>query len=208
MEKKSWLSKLEDLDEDQTREGKNPRRKQFGLGRPPDNLISYIAGGAGIVLVIILVVIFARGGGDVSSKEIQELSDRLDAMDQRLQDIEQQSQERQLAVSETWTHSQDLNRRLEVQRENIDDMRQQLAALKKEAPAAPARQPDPQPVQRPQPAEEPDTEDEHDYHEVQVGENLFRIGLKYGLSADELRKMNDLGPDEPIHPGQKLRVSR
>ncbi len=200
MERKNWINKLDDLDEDQPGEGNNPRRKQFGLGRPPDNLIPYIAGGAGIVLVIILVVVFARGGDDVTSQEIQEISSRLETVEQRVQRIEEQAEQRQVAFADVWETSRDLNRRLEVQRENIDDMRQKLAALEEEPPATP----DPEPVQRPEPV----ADDEHVYHEVQAGENLFRIGLEYGISADEIRELNDLSPDEPIQPGQKLRVSQ
>ncbi|WP_291319970.1 LysM peptidoglycan-binding domain-containing protein [Desulfonatronospira sp.] len=206
MERKNWINKLDDLDEDQPREGNNPKRRQFAMGRPPDNLVPYIAGGAGIVLVIILVVIFARGGDDVSSQEIQEISSRLQALEESMQSLEEQAEERQVAFTDIWETSRDLNRRLEVQRENIDDMRQQLAALEEDPPA----RPDPAPVRPPEPAEQPEPEPdaEHVYHEVQVGENLFRIGLEYGLSADEIRELNDLGPDDPIYPGQKLRVSQ
>ena len=205
MEKKSWINKLDDLDEDQPRENNNPRRRQFGMGRPPDNLISYIAGGAGIALVIILVVIFARGGSDVSSQEIQEISSRLETLEERMQSLENQAEQRQVAFVDVLETARDLNRRLEMQRENIDDMRQNLAALEEDPPA----RPDPEPAQPTEPAERPETEanDEHVYHEVQAGENLFRIGLEYGLSPDEIRELNNLGPNEPIHPGQKLRVS-
>ncbi len=44
------------------------------------------------------------------------------------------------------------------------------------------------------------------HHTVKKGENLYRIGIKYGLKMDELRKLNKLGPDTSIYPGQKLRV--
>jgi LysM repeat protein len=43
-------------------------------------------------------------------------------------------------------------------------------------------------------------------HTVQEGENLFRIGLQYDITADQIRRWNDLGPNEPIHPGQKLKI--
>jgi LysM repeat protein len=42
---------------------------------------------------------------------------------------------------------------------------------------------------------------------VESGDNLFRIGQKYGLSVDQLRKLNDLTADSKIFPGQKLKVS-
>jgi LysM repeat protein len=44
------------------------------------------------------------------------------------------------------------------------------------------------------------------HHVVQKGENLFRIALKYGLTVDELRKLNNLPPDASIQPSQKLLV--
>ncbi len=44
------------------------------------------------------------------------------------------------------------------------------------------------------------------HHVVQKGENLFRIAFKYGLTVDELRKLNNLPPDASIQPNQKLLV--
>jgi LysM repeat protein len=44
------------------------------------------------------------------------------------------------------------------------------------------------------------------YHQVQKGQNLFRISLKYDVEVEELRRWNDLGKNEPIYPGQKLIV--
>ena len=43
-------------------------------------------------------------------------------------------------------------------------------------------------------------------HQVQQGDNLYRIGLKYGVSVQELKKWNEL-PNEDITTGQVLRVS-
>ena len=44
------------------------------------------------------------------------------------------------------------------------------------------------------------------FHAVQPEETLYRISLKYGLSVDQLKELNQL-PDHTIRPGQKLRVS-
>lgn len=44
------------------------------------------------------------------------------------------------------------------------------------------------------------------YHTVQPQETIFRISKQYGISQDELRRLNNLGPNDPIKVGQKLRV--
>lgn len=44
------------------------------------------------------------------------------------------------------------------------------------------------------------------FHLVQPQETIFRISRQYGISQDELRKLNNLGPNDPIKVGQKLRV--
>lgn len=43
-------------------------------------------------------------------------------------------------------------------------------------------------------------------HRVEVGENLFRIGLKYGVSAFDLMSANDLERPEALKAGTTLRV--
>ena len=45
------------------------------------------------------------------------------------------------------------------------------------------------------------------YHEVKPKETLYQISRRYGLTVDDLRKLNRLTPETVIHPGQKLIVS-
>ena len=45
------------------------------------------------------------------------------------------------------------------------------------------------------------------YHEVRRGETLFRISKDYGLSLEQLCRLNQITPETPIQPGQKLLVS-
>ena len=45
-----------------------------------------------------------------------------------------------------------------------------------------------------------------DYHTVNKGENLTKIGLRYGVTSDFLMKLNSLSSDT-IYIGQQLRVS-
>jgi LysM repeat protein len=46
------------------------------------------------------------------------------------------------------------------------------------------------------------------YHEVKRGETLYRISKQYGMTVDELRRLNKLSPNQPIEVGQKLLVSK
>jgi RND family efflux transporter MFP subunit len=45
------------------------------------------------------------------------------------------------------------------------------------------------------------------YHEVRKGDSLYMIANKYGLSVDELCRLNNIHPHQIIRPGQKLLVS-
>jgi LysM repeat protein len=46
------------------------------------------------------------------------------------------------------------------------------------------------------------------YHEVGKGENLSVIAQKYGITVDELCRLNKITPKTVIQPGQKLLVSK
>jgi len=46
------------------------------------------------------------------------------------------------------------------------------------------------------------------YHDVRAGETLWGISRIYGLTVDELRRLNELTPGEVIYPGQKLMLGR
>jgi hypothetical protein len=43
-------------------------------------------------------------------------------------------------------------------------------------------------------------------HEVQPGETLWNIAQRYGMSVDEIVRLNRLNPSETIYPGQKILV--
>jgi LysM repeat protein len=44
-------------------------------------------------------------------------------------------------------------------------------------------------------------------HEVQPGETLWNIAQRYGMSIDEIVRLNRLNPSETIYPGQKILVN-
>jgi len=44
------------------------------------------------------------------------------------------------------------------------------------------------------------------FHVVQKGENLFRISVKYDVALDQLANINDMKVNDPIYPGQKIKL--
>ena len=44
------------------------------------------------------------------------------------------------------------------------------------------------------------------YHTVNAGETLFRIGRRYGVKPEKIRRLNRLDKGAVIHPGQKLLI--
>jgi lipid-binding SYLF domain-containing protein len=54
----------------------------------------------------------------------------------------------------------------------------------------------------------PRSQAEGRYHVVRSGDTLSKIGNHYGISVDELCRLNNIKKTDTIHPGQKLLVSR
>jgi LysM repeat protein len=83
----------------------------------------------------------------------------------------------------------------------LDALAQKVEALEKQ------KQPAVEPKAKPSAPAKPAVSTEKRYHTVQRGETLYGISKKYRISPEELRKLNDLSPDQSIRTGQKLLVS-
>ena len=61
--------------------------------------------------------------------------------------------------------------------------------------------------QKPVPESHDETGTNIRYHQVLAGETLYRISLKYGLTVEELRRINKIAPEAVLYVGQRLIVS-
>ena len=54
--------------------------------------------------------------------------------------------------------------------------------------------------------EKPPPKTESEVYEVRPGDSLWRVAIEHGMSVEELMRLNDLAPNQPIYPGQKIFV--
>ena len=51
------------------------------------------------------------------------------------------------------------------------------------------------------------SQEKKQYHKVVRGDTLYSISKKYGLSVEEICRLNNLKQNQSIQPGQKLMVT-
>lgn len=150
-----------------------------------------------ILIGIILVFVFAGGilyflGKRPAGDEASPLPSKVAALEQKIAGLEKQLAELRGHIS---TPAPDPAL---VQR--LDALAQKVEALAKE------KQPPVDLKAKASPPPKPAVSSEKRYHTVKRGETLYGISKKYGISEEELRKLNDLSAGQPLRIGQKLLV--
>jgi LysM repeat protein len=171
------------------------------------SIIPYVIGGVALIVLIIIIIFMISAPGDVADNErlqaietrIQQLEGKLatiGVIDQALDRLAKQEQELDLLGNR-------LDRFETTVKTQIDQIIKELGILHQKT----AHTPTPE-TQTPQPAAENKKELKQSYHQVRPGETLYGISRLYGLTVDQLRSFNNIGPDAAIQPGQKLKLSR
>jgi membrane-bound lytic murein transglycosylase D len=87
----------------------------------------------------------------------------------------------------------------------VDTLAQRIEALEKRPVAAVADKPKAAAKEKKEKAVAPSGKKTHT---VQKGETVYGISKKYGMKPADLRKLNNLGDEDPVKPGQKLVVGK
>jgi LysM repeat protein len=199
-----------DFDEEDESIGYSPRHRRIKRRSSFFDFLSQrktlIFAGAATLLIIILVALFSGENNELSQKDLTALSTRVDLLENRLTRLEEvelriaslQEQENNLrqSLGETKTLITSLAQR-------VDELAQRLEA-EGEAGTGVVKGTEAGEVETEKPVSPP----KRRVHEVRRGETLYRIALKYGLTVDELCRLNNISPSQPIHPGQKLIIGR
>ena len=147
-----------------------------------------IAGGV-LVLFVLIIIYMTRD----TSSGIEELQKRVALLEERMTQAGGQS--RNLSVAPE---------KIEVLRKEFAEKTRQLEAdftrLRQEMEPVTSRA---APVAAPSVAQSPRG---LKHHTVMKGETLFGIGKKYGITVEELRRLNNLKSNQSIMAGQKLIV--
>lgn len=149
---------------------------------------SIIITGVGVLILIIVFVVFFKAHRKTVTVDLNTVKLSLKMLEGRLTHLEKQVPQFEESMSKLEQPEPLLTRRLDELSQKIDQLEKRIA------PATTETEP---------PAGVPKAL----YHEVRSGETLYRIGKKYGLSVDQLRRLNNIDPNQTIKPGQKLLVS-
>jgi len=162
-------------------------------------------GGAGLLVLIILVVLLFLGGKEAPSEDLSLLQARLTRMEarikatgvleNRIQQIEEQGKEVRQSLLKT-----DLS--IRTIKGDLNQLIEAFEGSQKKTPPVPKK------VEAPKSVKEASiAQAEKGYHLVSRGETLYRISKQYGISVDDLRRLNNMDSNALIHPGQKLLVA-
>ncbi len=204
MKEKDLLESLDENDDEEAlEEGQGysswnkDRRQELDSDASKRSLKPYLLLGAGLVVLVAFVVLFiplSRTTG--SSSQMKSLEGRLKNVEDRLFALE--GVEKRLATLEQRSAG------IDGSEKKVAQLEQRVAELTKltEKPAAPS------PTKAQKASTSPQPAPEARYHKVRAGETVYSIARHYGLTVDELMRLNKLTPEAVLHPGDKLVVSK
>ena len=186
-----------------TEKDENIHSHRAFLGSKPAKIL--IFGGAGILLLIVLIALFSGGDKKLSTEELIAIRVRLDILAKRLTRLERV----ELRIASLEKQEKGLQHSIvEMDRSGIyltqqlDKLTQRLDSLEKGTAPVAAKTGVSKAIKK-----KPLSPGKKRFHKVSPGESLYGISKKYGISVGELCRLNNITPNRVIHPGQKLLVT-
>jgi LysM repeat protein len=166
--------------------------------------VPYVAAGVVALVVILGFTMYGTSAKDSAlAEEVAVLAKHLDDIEFRLGNLEQANSGGESITTLRENH-ENLSRQFQALEaklgQSLNQINGQLASLEKsQQPAAkPAATAPAKKTAKVAPAK---------VHVVKAGETLYQISRQYGLTVDQLKKINKMGTDVTIRPGQELKVS-
>ena len=176
----------------------SPQDRTYSKGRgirTDDNKRFPVLLGIALILIFLAGIIYfiTKRPTPTDTKGEETLASKIAALEQKVSGLETQITELQGKLNKGTTDTYLLHQ-LEVLTKRVEALEkrgQQPVVESKTRPAPP----------------KPAVTSQKKYHTVQKGETLLKIGKKYGIAVEELRKLNNLSKGQSIKIGQKLLVS-
>ena len=167
----------DDLSYSQNYDGYRRARESYDSKALRKTLIFW---GAGILLLALLVVLLFSGDSKEVLDELAAIKDRVVQLEKRLPEFERAGEK----VTRLEGRVRELKKSISKLNKSVaSKSRAPRDAKKRSAPPAKGR-----------------------FHTVRPGDTLYGIAGKYGLTVEQLRRYNNLGKNQGISPGQKLRI--
>ena len=186
------------------RKNKNIRHPKAPRDFQPQRKL-LILGGAGVLLLIVLIAIFFRNGNELSTEDLPTIHARLSQLEKRLTRLEGMEdrivfldkQEKELLdyIAETDKSGKHLAERLDELTQKVNRLEERMAVTHANTETSLTVQRKAFPLTKGR------------FHEVRLGDTLYGIAQKYSTSLGELCRLNSITPKQVIYPGQKLLVA-
>jgi len=161
--------------------------------------------GIGLIVLIAAFALYFIGGDKASTEDLKSIRTKLAQMNKRVILLEGTGQ-KVAGFEDRIKGLQKSVAKLDASgkpvRERLDRLAKKIDGLQKRMASVPAERETELAIQK-----RPISKSKRPYHEVSRGETLYRISKKYGISVDELRRLNNLNQNQTIYPGQKLLVT-
>ena len=155
--------------------------------------------------LLVLLYSFLPMGNDGDQAQLKGFEARLDQIEKRMLKLESVG-ERVLSLEKNLKDNGTLDKRMDrmeaVFAKRFDQVDKEILQLRKNMQTnAPKKTTTAQPAQQKKVASDPAK-----LHTVKKGDTLYSISRKYGLTVEQLQKMNSLNKNSVIVTGQKLTV--
>ena len=160
----------------------------------------FTIGGVGLVVIVVLLVILLSGPEDaVDSRQLQSLEVKIQQLEKKLASMG--------AMNQAFDRLDELEQKMSLISERydrfngtvttqIDQIIKELGLLHQKSSKA----------LKPVKTDQKQTKSK--FHQVRAKETLWSISRQYGLTLDQLRSYNNIGPKATIQPGQRLKLTQ
>ena len=213
------VDEQEQFEDDHYYASNYPPLNKKGRGNMVSQLLSQYGLFISIIVVGLLALIFIfnwlpRAPEDYQTERLVALEARMGQIEERLTDLERQLEPMKKASTTIGTGAEALkprmdnlekatSQRMDTLSKRVDTLTEKVALLTKKSTAG-----KPSAAKKASKTQTAPAAKKARYHTVKKGDTLYSISRRYGLSVEDLLKLNNLGTSTTINPGDKLRVSR